>query len=240
MFFSYLGFEQIANFAEEMRRPQRDLPRAMSLAIAGSTAIYVLVAVSVVAAVDWRELGASDAPLALVARTTLGARADLALTLIALAATANTVLLVIVSVSRSVYGMAAAGVLPGGLAVVGQRGTPILATALVVGVTAVLVLPGDLARVAAMTDASMLLSFILVNLSLPTLAARGLFGNEGRLRVTDVVVPAMAMLLCVWLLLHTGWIGAAATLGLVAVGLVARFGVSRMSLGSGTTSAARP
>ena len=229
MFFSYLGFEQIANFAEEMRRPERDLPRAMGLAIAGSTAIYALVAVSVVAAVDWRALAASEAPLALVARTALGPRADLLLSLIALAATANTVLLVIVSVSRSIHGMAAAGVLPIGLARVGRNGTPRPATALVLGIAALLVLPGDLAQVAAMTDASMLVSFLLVNLSLPVLAGRRLLGDRTGRRATDFVVPALALLLCGWLLAHVGWVGVTAALGLVAVGLLARLAVGRFA-----------
>jgi hypothetical protein len=50
-------------------------------------AVYILTALSAVAVVDWRRLGASDAPLALVVSTMLGTRADSALTLVALAAT---------------------------------------------------------------------------------------------------------------------------------------------------------
>ena len=227
IFFSYLGFEQLANFAEEMRQPERDLPRAMFLSIAGSAVIYVLVAVSAVAAVDWRQLGASDAPLALVAGRVLGTRADLVLSLIALAATANTVLLVMVSASRSVYGMAVAGVLPARLARVGRRGTPVAATLLVLAVTAGLVLPGNLAQVAAVTDAAILTSFVLVNLSLPKLAGRELAGEDRRRRGADVAVPGAALLFCVWLLLHAGWVGMVAPLGLVAVGLLVRLAVTR-------------
>ena len=28
IFFAYLGFDELGNFVEEMRRPERDLPRA--------------------------------------------------------------------------------------------------------------------------------------------------------------------------------------------------------------------
>jgi hypothetical protein len=237
-FFAYLGFEHIANFAEGMHRPERHLPRAMFLAIAGSTAIYALVAVSVVAVVDWRDLAASEAPLALVARLALGARADLALTCIALAATANTVLMVLLSASRSVYGMAAAGVLPRRLARVGRRGTP-AASGLVVGVTALLVMPADLAQVAKITDAAMLLGFVLMNLSVGVLAVRGRLGGHGRRRVVDVVVPATGVILCAWLLLHTGIIAVTATAVLLAVGLVGRFGVGRVIEGGAPALEAR-
>src|SRR4029450_6152886 len=79
LLFPYPGFAELGNFAEEMHDPARNLPRALYISMAGATAIYVLVALSATAVVDWRELGASPAPLALVARRTLGPGADLAL-----------------------------------------------------------------------------------------------------------------------------------------------------------------
>jgi hypothetical protein len=42
IFFAYLGFDELGNFAEEMRRPERDLPRALFVAMITTTAIYVL------------------------------------------------------------------------------------------------------------------------------------------------------------------------------------------------------
>jgi APA family basic amino acid/polyamine antiporter len=217
IFFAYLGFDEIGNFAEEMRRPERDLPRAVFWALAVSTAIYLLVGVAATAAVPWQALAGSTAPLALVARQGLGARAEVGLAVVALAATANTVLLLLVAGSRSVYGLAAAGMLPGGLARVGRRGTPVAATLLVAGVVAGLTLVGDLARAAALTDAAVLLSFLLVNLSLPRVALRGRAGGA-RVRGADLVVPALALLLCGWLLLHTGPLGLATAAGLAGMG----------------------
>ena len=97
IFFAYLGFDELGNFAEEMRRPERDLPRALFISLAATTVIYILVALSAVAVVDVASLGASDAPLALVAGRVLGARADAVMSILALAATANTALLLLVS-----------------------------------------------------------------------------------------------------------------------------------------------
>lgn len=219
IFFSYLGFDELGNFAEEMRDPARNLPRALYLSMIGATLIYVLVALSATAVVDWRELGASSAPLALVARHALGSTADLVLSLVALAATANTVLLLLLAASRSVYGMADAGVLPARLAVVGPRSIPSLSALLVTGVAAVLVLPGDLTRAAALTDAAVLASFILVSLSLPRLTFAGATGARGGRYVADLAVPGLAVLMCGGLLLHTGGASIAAAVGLVLLGL---------------------
>jgi APA family basic amino acid/polyamine antiporter len=217
IFFAYLGFDELGNFAEEMRHPERDLARALGVAMVVSTAIYVLVAISAVALVPWRELGASPAPLALVAGRVLGPRADLALSLVALAATANTVLLLLVSSSRSIYGMAAAGALPAVLGRVGRTATPWVASVVVFAVTGALLLAGSLAQVAAMTDAAVLASFGLVNASLAWLAWRGRVGGRAAI---DRSVPLLATGLCVMLLLHVGTRSLAAAAGLALVGLV--------------------
>lgn len=186
-----------------------------------TTVIYLLVALSAIGAVGWRDLSASDAPLALMAGRVLGTNADRALSLIALAATANTVLLLLVSASRSVYGMASAGALTARLARIGKTGAPVAATLLVSGITGGLVLLGNVARVAAMTDAAVLVSFMLVNLSLPRLAYRGLTGGRAGKRMADLLLPGLALLMCGWFLLHTGWVSIAVAAGLTILGFFA-------------------
>jgi APA family basic amino acid/polyamine antiporter len=221
IFFAYLGFDELGNFAEEMRDPERDLPRALYLSMAASTAIYVLVALSAVAAVGATQLGASEAPLALVARGVLGAHADVTVSVVALAATANTALLLLVSASRSVYGMAAAGVFPTSLARVNRASVPVAATAVVLGLLAILVGLGGLQAVASMTDAVVLVSFMLVNASLPWLAARRPAAVSARVRAAHTLIPALALLLCAWLLLHAGAPSIMVALGLSGLALVA-------------------
>ena len=72
---------------------------------------------------------------------------------------------------------------------------------------------------AALTDAAVLLSFMLVNLSLPWLARRGATGPGLTRRALDVGLPALALLMCGWLLAHTGWLSLAAAAGLAVLGL---------------------
>jgi len=202
IFFAYLGFDELGNFAEEMRRPDRDLPRALLLSMLVTTVIYVLVALSAVAVVDAERLGDSSAPLALVVGGVLGRRADMLLSLLALAATANTVLLLLAASARSIYGMAAAGVLPARLARVGRTAIPVNATVLVLAAQTVLVLVGTLRQVAAITDAVVLVSFMFVNASLGWLAARRRTDSRGGKRIAEAVIPSLAIVLCAWLLLH--------------------------------------
>jgi len=220
IFFAYLGFDELGNFAEEMRHPERDLPRALFIAMAVTTAIYMLVALSAVAVVDTARLGASAAPLALVVGRVLGERADTTLSVLALAATANTALLLLASAARSIYGMAAAGVLPKRLARVGRTAVPASSTLLVLVVLAGLVVVGTLRQVAALTDAVVLVSFALVNGSLPWLAARRRTPARGGARAAEILIPSLALLLCTWLLLHAGMTSIFAAIALALVLLV--------------------
>jgi APA family basic amino acid/polyamine antiporter len=192
-----------------------------------TTVIYVAVAISATAVVGADVLASSPAPLAAVARHVLGSRADGAMTVIALAATANTVLLLYVAAARSVYGMSAAGVLPARFAHVGPRGIPTAATVLVLVVTALLVLIGDVRHVATLTDAAVLVSFVLVNASLVWLAAGGRARSTGVRRALDVVVAAVATTLCGWLALHTGWLGAATVVVVLLSGVAVSAGMRK-------------
>ncbi|HSG74087.1 MAG TPA: amino acid permease, partial [Nitrosopumilaceae archaeon] len=109
IFFAFIGFEDMANVAEEVKRPKKTLPRAIILSVIITGIIYVLVALSVVRVVNWEELGLSLAPLADVANTSLGASGGITLSAIALFATASTVLITLVAGARILYGMGKSG-----------------------------------------------------------------------------------------------------------------------------------
>jgi APA family basic amino acid/polyamine antiporter len=145
-------------------------------------------------------------------------RADTALALMALAATVNTVLLLVLAASRSMYGMASAGRPPRPLARIDRRAVPVTASWVALAATGLVVAAGDLVQAAAMTDAAVLGSFGLVNASLLWL------GRErpkpgGRRSTADLVIPAAALLMCGVLALHVGWLGAVGALALALVGL---------------------
>jgi basic amino acid/polyamine antiporter, APA family len=206
IFFAYLGFDELGNFAEEMRAPKRDLPRALWIALVTTTLIYVAVALSATALVPSDVLGRSPAPLATAAGRVLGGAADATLSLVALAATANTVLLLLFAASRSVYGMATAGVLPRALGRLTRSALPLRALVAVTAVAWVLVLIGDLTKVARLTDAAVLISFGLVNASLLRLALARRTPATGSRRALEIVLPTLGIVLCGGLLAYSGWV----------------------------------
>ena len=161
-------FEGIVKLSEETRDPKKTIPRALLLSVVITSVLYILTAFAALAILGPQELGASSAPLADVAAKALhtsSSQAFLAIAIIALFSTANTVLLLLVTTSRLLYGMAENHVLPLFFASVDkQRRTPyvsILATSVF---TIIFILLGNLEFAARLTDFAVFLVFILVNL----------------------------------------------------------------------------
>ena len=218
IFFAYLGFDELGNLAEETKRPERTLPLALFVAMLVSSVIYITVSISAVSTVGWMDLSQSSAPLADVAAKAIGSRADVLLWYVALAATSNTVLLLMVSASRSLHGMASSGVLPEWLLKVGFRKTPWLAISATTLATGLFIALGDLETVARMTNAVVLISFTLVNVSLFVWMIKT--QKSGRSLLKDFLPPLLGAGTCLWLISYTGIAAVGLALLVAASGLV--------------------
>jgi APA family basic amino acid/polyamine antiporter len=165
IFFAYIGFESIVNLVEETPNPGRDMPRALILSIAITALLYILVAVSSVSLVSWNELSTSPNPLATAAAQAIGARSFLIISVIALFATSNTVLILLIVCSRNIYGMSREGRLPRFFSRISVRGTPAMAVALTLVLSAGFSLLEDLSLVAEITNLGTFITFCSVNLA---------------------------------------------------------------------------
>lgn len=189
-FFAFIGFETLANMAEEVREPEHTLPRGIIGAVAASVLVYVVVALAVVVS---RRGG--EAPL-------LGMFTGPAATgfaVIGFMAVANGVLVNLVMLARLFYGMARLGGLPGWLALVHPRTrTPLPATALAGGIilATALVLPFE--ALLRLTNALTLGVFAVVNAALWRAKRRT---PESAGLNTPIWLPPLAALMCLGLIL---------------------------------------
>jgi APA family basic amino acid/polyamine antiporter len=119
--------------------------------------------------VGWEELSKSDAPLALAASKVLGSYGKMVLTALALIATTNTVLMMLISGSRIIFGIAKNVVaIPSILSEVHyHRKTPWLAIVFTTSFTLVVIIlySGRFSDIAEISVFSMLIVFSLVNLA---------------------------------------------------------------------------
>lgn len=165
-FYAFIGFEDMVNVAEEVRDPERNLPKAILLALAISTALYFLVAMVAVLSLPPQQLASDSAPLALIVEQ-YGGHSPLLISAISLFAVVNGALIQIIMATRMLYGMSAAGWIPAVFSRVNSlTGTPLLSTAVATGCVLLLALALPLLTLAKATSAVVLLIFMLVNLSL--------------------------------------------------------------------------
>ncbi len=170
IFFAFIGFEEIVKLSEEAHDPQINIPRGLVLAIFASIVLYILVAISAVSVLGWEELSRSSAPFSDIARYALGPDASAVISVMALFATTNTVLLMLLASSRIVYGMASSGSLPAILASVHPRThTPWIATILSMIVAISFVFLEDIALVANVSNFTVFVTFIVINVVLISL-----------------------------------------------------------------------
>jgi amino acid transporter len=127
--FAFIGFESLANVAEEVRDPARTLPRAIFLTLSLSTVLYMLVIWVALVAVPLPELIESNTPIALVFERVTGASPRI-MSAAAIAATLNGVVIQMIMASRVLYGLGRQGQLPRAFAEVNAKShTPVFATA---------------------------------------------------------------------------------------------------------------
>ncbi len=166
-FYAFIGFEDIANVAEETRAPEKSIPRAIITSLAVVAILYILTALASVSVVPAHELRSSRAPLLLVAERGFPGIPRGVFTLIALFAVTNTALVNFIMGSRLLYGMAREGLMPPFLSRVHpSRHTPHLAIGTVVTIATLLALTGTLVILAQSNSLILLAVFFFMNLSL--------------------------------------------------------------------------
>jgi APA family basic amino acid/polyamine antiporter len=205
IFFAYIGFEDIARLSEETKHARTIVPKAILLSIGISTVLYVLVAFSAISVLGWKALYASNAPLADVAASAFGPKAFILLSVIALFATANTVLLILLATSRVLYGMADEKSLPKILSKIHPtRQTPIIAIlfCMIFGVLALFL--GDIEVVANTTNFTIFITFIVINAAVIWLRFKSPDAKRPFKMPVNIgkfpVLPFLGLITCIFLL----------------------------------------
>ena len=219
-FFSFLGFEDMLNVAEEVQRPERTIPTALSGAMVVASLIYLAVSITAVSVVPWRELAVAPGPLKLVIERAAPWFPAVGFTIITIAAVANTALVNYVMGSRLLYGMARQGLLPSALGRVhGARRTPHVAVGVLLVVIIGLQFAGGIEQLASATVLLLLFVFALVNGALIVLTRR-----EGKLEGcfnAPIMVPVLGAIICIVMIvgriLQDDWRGPTIAGGLIAM-----------------------
>jgi amino acid transporter len=164
-FFAFLGFGVMTFTVAQLRDPERELPRAVALALGLTTALYVLIAIGVFGTLTVDEaIGYGETAIAEAARPTLGDAGFTLMAVAALIATAGATNGTLFGAAGLTKSLAQIGQFPpllGGGSRLGRHGG-----LLVTGIAALLLANFvDLSAIASVGSACSLLVFLLVGLA---------------------------------------------------------------------------
>jgi amino acid transporter len=192
-FYAFIGFEDIVNVAEEVKNPERNVPRAIVIALAVAGVIYILIAWLAIQVIDPVTLADSKAPLVDVVRRAQPNFPVVFFTIVAAFAVLNTALLNFITASRLLYGMAREGLLPAWLGRLHpERSTPYRTFLVILPIVIGLAVSGTIQVLAGATATLILVMFFLVNLSL--LVIKRQYPETSGFRIPSVI-PALSLVL---------------------------------------------
>jgi basic amino acid/polyamine antiporter, APA family len=166
LFFAFAGYARVATLGEEVRDPERTIPRAIVLALGIAVGIYAAVAVSLLTVLGAERVASSSAPLALAVSDGSWAALSPAVRLGAAAASLGALLALVAGVGRTGLAMAREGDLPTWLAAVHPRFRVPHRAEIALGLVVVLlVLTVDLRGAIGFSSFGVLLYYLVANLA---------------------------------------------------------------------------
>jgi len=215
LFFAFAGYARIATLGEEVVEPERTIPRAVVVALAGAFAVYAVVAVVALAGAGPAGLAATATPLVHVTSVVDQGWASPVVRTGAAVASLGSLLALLAGVGRTGLAMAREGDLPRGLARVDPRHqvpdrVQLLLAAVVVG----LVLTVDLRGVIGFSSFGVLLYYAVANAAAYT--------QEPAHRRWPRPVQVLGLLGCLVLVATLPWTSVVAGVVVFAVGVLGR------------------
>ncbi|AQT78776.1 amino acid permease [Mycolicibacterium litorale] len=225
IFFSYIGLDAVSTAGDEVKNPQKTMPRAILAALITVTAVYILVTVAALGAQSWTDFEGQEAGLATILDNVTGAHYwGTVLAAGAVISIFSVTLVTLYGQTRILFAMGRDGLLPPMFAKVNTRSmTPVNNTIIVAVVVSILAGVVPLNYLADMVSIGTLVAFIVVSVGVVILRVREPDLLRGFRVPGYPVTPVLSVLACGYILFSLHWYTWIAFSGWVAVVLVFYF-----------------
>lgn len=222
IFFSYIGLDAVSTAGDEVKDPQKTMPRALIAALLTVTAFYVLVSIAALGAQKWELFEGQDAGLALILDAVTGANYfGTVLAAGAVISIFSVTLVTLYGQTRILFAMGRDGLLPSIFAKVSPRTmTPVNNTIIVSVIVALLAGFVPLDYLIDMVSIGTLTAFIVVSIGVIILRVREPDLPRGFKVPGYPVTPVLSVLACLYILYFLHWYTWLAFGAWVAVALV--------------------
>lgn len=221
VFVSYAGLTKVASVAEEVQKPDRNIPLGMALSLATATTIYVVGVFIIVAVLNPEELRSDLTPVATASEAffdwlpqPLGLLLIVAAAIAAFASTGNAGLM---AASRYPLAMARDRLISSAFSRLGRFRTPVRAVGLTAGLMIFSIVILDEEGIAKLASAFQLFIFMLVNFAVIVMRESRIASYDPGYR--SPLYPWMQLsgiVISLVLIVYMGWLSSLFTTGLVA------------------------
>ncbi|WP_340023834.1 amino acid permease [Paenibacillus sp. FSL K6-1096] len=210
VFFAYIGFDALSTAAEEVKRPQRDLPIGIISSLAICTVLYIAVSLVLTGIVPYQSLNVSD-PVSYALRFVDQNMIAGLISVGAIAGMTTVLLVMLFGQTRLLFAISRDGLLPQSLSKVSPKThTPVRSTWMVGSIIAVLTGFVPLDRLANLTSIGTLFAFLVVSLGVITLRRTKTDLRRGFQVPWVPLIPLLSAAICGYLMYSLGretWIG---------------------------------
>ena len=222
IFFSYIGLDAVSTAGDEVKDPQKTMPRAIIAALLIVTGIYILVTFAALGAQDWTGFAGQEAGLAQILDDVTGYKGwSTVLAAGAVISIFSVTLVTMYGQTRILFAMGRDGLLPSLFAKVNPRSmTPVNNTIIVAIIVSILAGFVPLDKLADMVSIGTLTAFIVVSLGVIILRRREPDLPRGFKVPLYPVTPILSIVACAYILYSLHWYTWLAFGGWVAVVLV--------------------
>jgi APA family basic amino acid/polyamine antiporter len=215
-FYAYIGFEDIVKLAEETKEPEKNIPRALMISSIIIAIIYTFVTICAVSSIPTQQLATSESPLADIVKQRFGHAGVIAISVIALFSTSNTILSNMIGSSRVLLNIGKESKSLNKLAYVSpKKQTPVAALILILIVMCSFAIIGKIEVIALIANLFIFTTFILVNLAVIVLRRKeketkrpfrvpGSINNVPAFSVLGIVMTLLLLSFNIYGLITTG------------------------------------
>ena len=207
IFFSYIGLDAVSTAGDEVKDPQRTMPRALIAALLTVSAVYILVTFAALGAQQWSDFGGQKAGLATILDNVTGTNYwGTVLAAGAVISIFSVTLVTLYGSTRILFAIGRDGLLPSMFAKVNpRRMTPVNNTVIVATVVGLLAGLVPLDNLADMVSIGTLVAFITVSVAVIILRRREPDLPRGFKVPGYPVTPVLSVLACFYILASLHW-----------------------------------
>jgi basic amino acid/polyamine antiporter, APA family len=204
IFFAYIGFDAVSTAAEEVKNPQKDLPRGIILSLIICTVLYIIVSAILTGMVPYLDFKGQAAPVAFALQQVGYHWGAAIISVGAICGLTSVLLVMLFGQSRILFVMSRDGLLPGIFGHINQKYKTPARSSLIIGIITAIVagfLP--IGIVAELTNIGTLCAFMIVAAAVIVLRKKAPDRPRAFKCPWVPVVPALAIIFCgilIWML----------------------------------------